>query len=329
MDLEIKEEGKGGIEIFQSIPKEFENFLLGSAVPIAIGNKTFTALFQEFKGDGFSAWFNRFWTKKPIIVNTRGDIPVLELRISLQNRIEGTWDKIIQPSLPLYHFNLGFTPYVITRAIFNTAAEYQTFDIHFSISFLESLGLSYKSLDEFLKKVTNKLPAELIPEPYDCNGAMIDAVYAIIESNCSSSGVSHFLRCKVTEILLIALEIVGKNNNILPAALQPGDLKKLERVKELIELSIPNYPGNEFLCRETGLNEFKLTVGFKFLFKITPYDYHMGLKMRMGKQLLLNPENNVEGVAFLLGYDQSSSFIKEFKKMFKYTPGWFQKNGKL
>lgn len=331
MELEICEEGKGEIEIFKAVPETLAKMVLPTAIPIAIGSNTFTALLQEFKGNGFSAWYNRFWTKRPIVVKAKGGIPVLELRIALCNSIEGTWEKIFQPALPLHYFNLGFTPYVATRAVFNDTKEYQTFDIHFEFSFLESLGFDYKSLNDFLERVFKNQPAELSPHPYPCPGAIVDAVHAILENNYSMQGKAHLLECKVKEILLLALETVGKNELTLPIALKIADLKKLEQVKELIEAGVaqstPVYPGNEFLCRETGLNEFKLTIGFRYLYQMTPYDYHMLLKLKLGKQLLLNPETNVEGVAFQLGYDQSSSFIKEFKKQFSYTPGWFRKNG--
>ncbi len=326
MDLEMKEEGKGKIEIFQNLPKHLEQLVLPTTIPLVIGNETFTCLLQEFKGKGFSAWYNTFWTKIPTVIKARAEFPTLELRIALLNSIKGTWDRIVQPELLKHYFNLSFTPHIITRAIFDNTREYQTFDIHFDLSFLESLGFDYASLDTFITKVYHKQAADLNPEPFRCPDAMIDAVNDILTNECSIKGKAIMLECKVREILLLALEAISKDEGMLPIALKHGDIEKLERVKELIDEAIPVYPGNDVLCKETFLNEFKLTIGFKFLFKMTPYDYYMQCKMKLGKQLLKKPQHSVEGVAFLLGYDGSSAFIKEFKKMFVDTPGKYKKS---
>jgi AraC-like DNA-binding protein len=329
MDIEINEEGAGRVEIFHTVPDDLREMLLPNAIPLAILSGNFKGLLQQFKGKGFAAWYSRYWTKRPVVIRTRAGIPVLELRIAMLNSIKGYWEKIAQPDLPLHFFNMSFTPHVITRAIFESINEYQTFDIHFELSFLESLGFEYHILDAFIKKVFRKEPAEINASPFPCPGAMVDAVHTILQNNHSDRGRTYLLECKVREILLLALEALSKNEETLPMALKHGDIKKLEDAKAIIENSLPVYPGNEFICRNTGLNEFKLSVGFRHLLNTTPYDYYMECKMRKGQELLRVKTNNVEDTAFLLGYEDASAFIKEFKKMFSYTPGWFKKYGKF
>lgn len=326
MDIEMEEEGKGKIEIFRELPKHLEQFVLPATLPLVIGNETFTGLLQQFKGKGFSAWYTRYWTTNPTVIKTRAGFPTLELRIALLNSIKGTWDKILQPALRKNYFNLSFTPHIITRAVFENTNEYRTFDIHFDLAFLESLGFDYRSLDAFITGVYRKQAVELNPEPFRCPDAMIQAVEDILDNDHSLQGKAILLECKVREILLLALEAIGKDEIMLPLAIKPADVEKLERVKELIDESLPVYPGNDTLCENTQLNEFKLTIGFKFLFKMTPYDYYMQGRMKLGKKLLLKPEHSVEGVAYLLGYDGASGFIKEFKKIYSDTPGKYRKS---
>lgn len=327
MDLELNEEGGSRVEIFDHIPTDLRNLVLPLTIPIAIGSSNFKGLLQKYKSRGFDAWHSRYWTKRPVIITSRGSMAVLELRIALSNSIRGTWDKIIQPHLPKHFFNLCFTPHVITKAIFDSADHYETFDIHFELSFLESLGFEYHQLDTFIKEVHKNQPTEITDTPFPCPSAMVDAVNAILRNDYTDIGKAYFLECKVKEILLLALEALCKREKIMPLSIKQTDLRKLESAKEIIEKCLPVYPGNEYICRETGLNEFKLSVGFWYLFNTTPYDYYMLCKMKRGRELLMKKENNVEGTAYLLGYEDSSAFIKEFKKMFDYTPGWFKKHG--
>jgi hypothetical protein len=49
MFLELEQEGNGRIEIFQSIPKDLESFLIEPAIPLAIKGEQFKGLLQELK----------------------------------------------------------------------------------------------------------------------------------------------------------------------------------------------------------------------------------------------------------------------------------------
>lgn len=324
MILEIKQENKGQIEIFQSVPKDLENFLIHSATPVAIGGEQFKGLMQEFKGKGFSAWYTRYWIGAPTVLSARAEIPVLELRIALKNMIRGKWEKIENPELPAHHFQLGFVPYIVTRAIFDTISEYETFDIHFDLPFLTGIGIDYKTLDLFLNKVNKDQAAELVLHPNPCSPMMIDAVNNILYHSISPAGRAHFLRNNVINILIGALEEVGKEE-IGKLPLSPSDIEALHHVKQLIEQYCPVYIGNDALVMKARpmLNAFKLSYGFKRLFGITPYDYYLERRLMLAKRLLLEG-NTVTAVAYELEYESATTFIKAFKKRFDYTPKKFQ-----
>lgn len=326
MILELEQEGKGAIEVFQFIPTELEKFLIASAAPIAVNGVDFKVLMQEFKGNGFSAWYSRYWIAAPAIIKVRGDIPMLELRIALKNKILGQWDKITNPELPAHYFQMGFVPYVVTRAIFEIN-EYQTFDIHFDIPFLQEIGIDYKTLNTFLNKVVKDKPAELSKFSYPCVPLMIDAVNNILHNNYSPAGKVYMLRNNITAILITALEQVGKDElGKLP--LSASDIEALHHVRKLIEENVPVYLSNDVLVAKAypTLNAFKLSYGFKRVFGINPYDYYLQLRFALGKQLLLEG-NTVASVGNELEYDSPTTFIKEFRKRFGYTPKYFQKNG--
>lgn len=328
MVLEILEEQGMDIEIVQEIPADMRLFNIPGTNQILLRGDAFNFLMQEFGGNGFSVWFSRFWTKSPTILRARGEIAFLELRIGIHNYLTGTWDKIEQPSLKAYEFNLSFTPFIETRAIFKERRHCATFDIHFELPFLDRLGFEYKSLMNFLNKVHKGTPAELSLYPNVCPLPMQEAIQFILK-NPMCRKQPRLLETKVIEILLIALETVASPSEPLPFQLSPREIEGLHAIKKMIFDSFPEWPDPSLLCRIGEMNEFKLKVGFKQLFIMTAYEYHMQLKFLEAKKLLKTTTESISSIAYQIGYDHPSSFAKEFKKQFGCTASYFKKNGML
>jgi AraC-like DNA-binding protein len=318
--LELREEGGQMIEIFQSIPPELNSFLIASANGIVAAGEGFNILMQEFKGRGFSAWFTRFFMQRPVILRARGEMAVLELRIALKNQILGDWEKISNAELPAHFFQMGFVPHIATRAIFESPAEYQSFDIHFEMSFLRDAGLDYATLDKFLNNVSKDKPAELSRDLHPCSSFMLDNIYTILNNSFSAAGKAKLLQNNVTNILIGALEQVGKDQ-IGKLPLSPADIEALHHVRRLIEQHVPEYLSNDVLVRKAQprLNAFKLSYGFKRVFGINPYDYYQQLRFEQGKELLRRGDT-IKSVSEDLEYESATTFIKEFKKRYGYTP---------
>jgi AraC-like DNA-binding protein len=328
MKLELDEEPVGPIQIGSLLPAHLSRYRLPQADALVLQGQNITALLQEFKGPGFSAWYSRFWTERPTVVRARGDLAVLELRIAWDNQIPGTWEMVEQPSLPAHHFNVSFTPHVLTQARFRGGEHYASFDIHVDAAFLLHLGIEYHSLLTFLDKVQRHEPAELSPYPYRCPVEMVDAVQSILRNSYSPRAQTALLEYKVKEILLVGLDAIGRQELALPLVIQPRDLDALHQVKAILERQLPDWPSPKVICQETGLNSLKLKVGFKHLFGMTPYEYHLQLKMRLSKQLLQDVREPVSAIAYLAGYEHPSSFTREFHKWFGYTPAEFRKRGR-
>ena len=77
---------------------------------------------------------------------------------------------------------------------------------------------------------------------------------------------------------------------------------------------------------EDRLKWIQAEKGFKKLFTRTPYDYHLEIKMKEAKQLLLDPESSIYMVAYQVGYQHVSNFCIQFKKRFGVTPLRFKVN---
>ncbi|UAY55758.1 helix-turn-helix domain-containing protein [Arachidicoccus terrestris] len=326
MELEITESGFGQVEIFNELTPDMQRFHLEGTTPMVLKGQGFKALMQEFRGERFSAWYSRYWIKSPTVLNARGNIPFLELRIGWRNIIRGSMESIDEPELKMHYFTISFDTHVNTTAIFEAAAQYETFDIHIDVRMLYEFGVDYKVLQEFIDKVLTGRAGNIGDTTYSCPKIMIDAVFAILTSPYSGKEKKLFMECKIKEILISALVSIGTPEKILPSVLNSKDKEKLDEARQFIALSVPSYPGNKKICRRTGLNETKLSVGFKHFFGQSPYDYFLHQKMLMAKEMLLSTDDTMEVISAKLDYRWATAFAREFKKHFGYTPSDFARN---
>ncbi len=111
--------------------------------------------------------------------------------------------------------------------------------------------------------------------------------------------------------------------------LYPRDHEALLEVKLLIEQNLEEMPSIPELCRRAGLNQDKFKKGFKYLFGLPPYSYHISLKMKEAQRLLTETDQTIFEIAYTVGYEHSSNFCIEFKRFAGCPPGDFRKNFQL
>ena len=107
------------------------------------------------------------------------------------------------------------------------------------------------------------------------------------------------------------------------------DEEALARVKTLLEENLEEPPSLEQLCRKSGLNADKLKKGFKLLYGLPPYAFHVQFKMEAAKKLLLETEQSVNEIAWSLGYEHASNFCVQFKMATGRKPGSYRKIGRI
>jgi len=281
--------------------------------------------FQCYQGKGFSFWNNNYRFSSDTILHARADIPVLELHITREGNWTGTWDGIDELMLSPAQFNLSYTPHVKTMAYFRKENNYRSCDIHFEKSYLQALAIDFPELDIFLQAVEKKEAGSLAPRNHYCSPEMIAATEAILDNPFGERVQPYILDIKVKEILLCALEKVAASAAAI--TISKAQQEALLFARQRIEASEDAPLTITELSKLAGLNEYILKKGFKSLFGVSPYQYHVELKMKKAKFLLLETTEPVAAVAYQLGYMQSSSFIHEFRKATGTSPLLWRKMG--
>lgn len=92
------------------------------------------------------------------------------------------------------------------------------------------------------------------------------------------------------------------------------DKELLAQVKLWLESDLQAPSSLISLCKRSGLNREKLKKGFKMLYGLPPHTFHLQLRMKDAKRMVLETEKPVSEIAFLLGYEHTSNFCAAFKK---------------
>ncbi len=103
---------------------------------------------------------------------------------------------------------------------------------------------------------------------------------------------------------------------------------KIERVKYFIERNCFKKVTLEDAAAAVCLSPKYLSRVFKEQTKRGFNDYKLSVKMAQAKNLLIETGYNVNQISDRLGYENTESFIRQFKKLAKSTPSAYRRKGK-
>ena len=97
-------------------------------------------------------------------------------------------------------------------------------------------------------------------------------------------------------------------------------LKRVLLAKEIIDTNfLQNFDLN-YLAKESSLSKYFLIKSFKQVFRVTPHQYHIQLKINKAKELLQYKKLSVSEVAYFLNYPNIFSFSRQFRLVTQYSP---------
>lgn len=98
------------------------------------------------------------------------------------------------------------------------------------------------------------------------------------------------------------------------------DVPAIELAKAIIEKDPCSHIHIPMLADRAGINEFKLKLGFRELFKTSPYQYRLHLCLERAKELLEETDDTIDQIASKVGFDSYNGFSTAFKKAYSIAP---------
>lgn len=129
-----------------------------------------------------------------------------------------------------------------------------------------------------------------------------------------------FLEAKMTELLLLQTTLFNETDFSKPFSFKNSDRIKFYEAQEFMNAHYMESHTIRQIATSIGINERKLTQGFKELFGLTVFEYINDLRMNKAKQLLLDEKKYVGEVAETVGYKNQQHFTVAFKKKFGMLP---------
>ena len=103
-------------------------------------------------------------------------------------------------------------------------------------------------------------------------------------------------------------------------------LKRVMVAKEIIESNYLQNIDLSSIAKECCLSKYFLIKSFKQVFNITPHQYHIRLKIKRAKELLLHKNLSISEVAAHLNYPNIFSFSRQFRAATNCSPSGFKKS---
>jgi len=102
--------------------------------------------------------------------------------------------------------------------------------------------------------------------------------------------------------------------------------KRLNNVKDYMISNYSRLISVEELSRVACLSECHLYKLFKELYNCSPHQYLLKIRLQRAKHLLNNTDYSVNEIVGMVGFENSSSFIRLFKRNFAATPKEYRLN---
>ena len=100
----------------------------------------------------------------------------------------------------------------------------------------------------------------------------------------------------------------------------------VQNVRNFIDSQYTTPISLEDISKKFGYTEEYILRLFKKHYDISPHQYLIRLRMEQAMWLLENTDISIEQTAISVGYSDSSSFYRGFKKAFGISPGAVKKN---
>ncbi|TCK98488.1 AraC family transcriptional regulator [Natranaerovirga hydrolytica] len=270
----------------------YKRVVLDSEIEITNGNMLFhkeVSMSDETKGDAYGLYFalgnEMYWTEK----NTKTDWCI--------NEKQGIVTKINDLN---------------ESCVYEKNKQYDGFNIIISKNKL----IKYIAIDDLLSVDNEKKYGQYITVTQSIKRILLE-----IENNPYENEIKYiYLESKILELFSeVFNQLLERRSSIQKCLLSKSDLNNIYTAKEIIDSDISRAFTIKDLAKCVGINEGKLKEGFKMVEGKPVHTYIIDQRL---EKALIYLENGylVHQVAFMVGYQDPSSFSRAFKKKYGLSP---------
>jgi len=253
------------------------------------------------------------------------DRPVLALQFILTNSFYGDWADLGRRVDHEASFNFFYVPRLEQTLEAKGTRAYRKVEIQYPPDQLRSIAEHFPMLEKLLERAEQGLPTLLHTTNQIATSDMYDCVEQILRNDFSRKAKRMYEEVKSTGLLIQALEFFDSNRQPSPPLkLTPAEVEQVYRAKEFLLNRITMPPTLTEIAEEVGSNKFKINNGFREVYGVTVFDFFLNARMDQAKHFLLNSDEDMDTIAWLIGYADEKSFSKAFQKYYGPTPEYYR-----
>jgi AraC-like DNA-binding protein len=298
------------------LPGALTDHLVPGATAFVASGTFGHVLLQQLQSNGISIRLQHFLMNRSCTFTMLEFEPLLKLRFHLTNHIQYHLEGL--GNLVFYEqgYNLLYVPFQNTRLHFQSAGVYISCDIHYPTDTLFEKLPPLVLMNDFHKKVLSEQPAMLVPVNQVASRPLLMQVQQLVQTGKRSATALH-TRCMY--LLTLCLENISEFPMWEPITITMQEAQAIYLARRKMEANLQKEWTLKELTEITGLNDYKLKIGFHQLYHSSAADYLRDVRMEKAWQLLSGKKYSVSQVAEAVGYTNLSAFSKAFKKYYRIT----------
>ena len=317
IDLKVFPAGEtDGIPVKFDVIKE----KVGEYLVLAMGKYGFLH-FRIAYLTGCSIWFTRFVILEKMRLRVTAPVSCTFLWVAWKNDLHYSINNSAEKKLKIDHYNLCHLPDINWEINFREPGDSETFNLIFTDTGLEE-WMRTSALPDLLvlkDKINRGEMTFLHPEHHRLPHEAGILISKLIRGPYEFKNRQKFYDKKALDLLYHVLRDIA-GDPVPQSYLHPLEVERLNELRYMIEQD----PGNSYQLKElaetAGMNERKLQVGFKQLFKTAVFEYINEMRMHRALYLLREKNYYVKEVAAMTGYKYPSNFTQAFTSFFGFLP---------
>ncbi len=229
-----------------------------------------------------------------------------------------------------YHFGPHYSQYLKEGHyfFFYNPEKVMQFEIHASgpvkwVGFFISLPKLHSLFTEYtaaLPFLSGDNVHRTIYEEHEFSTSIRFALLQLFSLKMAPQAFSVFAKGKIYEVISLHFGHQESDIEACPFLKDESAMSRIKLAKEILIKRMNQPPTLSELSREVGINEYQLKTGFKEVYGNTVFGFLLDYKLDHARHLLDLEQQQVNEVAYAIGYSNPSHFISAFKKKFGITP---------
>ncbi|HVI44215.1 MAG TPA: AraC family transcriptional regulator [Chitinophaga sp.] len=283
-------------------------------------------LLQQVNSQDYTIYNHNFRMKQTIDLEVDISQPMITLSYALSGNVpfllHGFGDAVLTEGW--YHM------YYIPEGNYSASipeGETTIFQVNLFPQQIQGLGRKYPAVKDVLEKTENSSREGVQQHAAKITPRVRDLLNSIYLCRLDDAERSIFIQARINDLILLYAEELGGKQRYVQSQYHftKEDLRALHSASAILASKLHQQLSQRELAREVHLHPRKLAAGFRLLYGVSMQEWLLRLRMDRARRMLTDSDARIGDIAYEVGYDTVSGFIRAFRSYTGYTPADYRK----